>query len=699
MGLYAVTIFLSAFLLFGVQPMLGRYILPWYGGTPAVWTTCMLFFQVCLVGGYFYSHGLISRLSARNQGRVHLAVLIVSLLLLPVTPSVSWKPVVAGDPTLRILLLLASTVGLPYLVLSTTGPLVQGWFARTYPGRSPYRLYSLSNIGSLLALITYPLVTERLLRLNPQTYVWSAGYALFAVLCGTLAVLVSRSAECAEPATESAAAPADDETRPSPVTILFWLLLSACGSWLLLATTNQLCQDVAVVPFLWVAPLSLYLISFIICFDKEQWYHRGVYGTLLAVALLLGTYLLHRGLKVNIVYQIPAYCFVMFVGCMSAHGELVRLRPGARHLTLFYLMVSVGGALSGIAIALLAPRWFSGFYEYQIGLVGGWLLFTAVLARETHLRMAAGDLPGKDGFMRVAFLSACALLGSTVGYYLYGEVRDDDADVLAQKRNFYGVLRVSEYDKGKEAAKLSLRHGRILHGFQFEAAKRRAWRTSYYSSGSGAGLALEHFPTQPKRVGVIGLGTGALAAYAEAGDSFVFYDINPDVVQITSRYFTYVQDAQARGAQVRIDQGDARITMEQQLASGQAQQFDVLLVDAFSGDAVPVHLLTRECIELYWKHLKPDGVLAIHISNRYINLRPVCRALGDSCGRQALLIRNDGDDATGVVMSDWVLLTNNRWFTADGKVRESTTACDNTDKPLVWTDDFSNLYSVLKRPR
>jgi hypothetical protein len=696
MALYACTIFLSAFLLFQVQPMLGRYILPWFGGTPGVWTTCLLFFQCFLVGGYLYAHGLISHLKPKLQGKVHLAVLVLSLLTLPITPKPYMKPADPSDPVGHILWLLARCVGLPYLVLSTTGPLLQGWFSRTHPGRSPYRLYSLSNIGSLLALVTYPLVFERKLRLDPQTWQWSACYALFVLLCANVAWRASRAAGDDDVPTAAAPAADGDERRLNPLDVLLWLGLAGCGTLLLLAVTNQLCQDVAVVPFLWVLPLSLYLLSFIICFDREQWYVRPLYAVLLVIALFVAAKLIDLGVNAPIIWQAAGYAFVLFVLTMSCHGELVRLKPGTRHLTLFYLMVSVGGALSGIFVAIICPRLFNGYYELQIGLTAAAVLYFLVVGRDLVRRICTETSESRRsvaifGGYGAAILTAVSVVAC---WGIVGSIWASNSGVLAKTRNFYGVLQINQYDVGTPDESRTMRHGRILHGAQWTDPLRRLVPSTYFGPTSAISIAYHALPA-PRNTGVIGLGTGTVAAFCEKGDRIVYYEINPQVLTIDDAWFTYLKDAAARGVTVETDLGDGRIVLEQQADHGRLQNFDLMAIDAFSSDAVPVHLLTKEATALYWRHLKPNGVLGFQITNRYLNLAPVCRGLAESCGKTALLIR-DNHPLEGYQRSAWVLLTSNQSFINDPKIQAALTPWEATDKPLYWTDDFSNLFSVIR---
>ncbi len=703
--LFAVTIFLSAFLLFQVQPLIGKYILPWFGGTPGVWTTCLLFFQVFLLAGYAYAHLIVSRLSSRKQGQLHLALLAVALLTLPIAPAESWKPVGDENPLWRILGLLGASVGVPYLLLSSTGPLLQGWFSRVHRGRSPYRLYALSNVGSLLALLTYPLVFERVLRLRTQAVLWSCGWALFAVLCAALAIrLIRENPPPPESAPVDQTGPAGTVSqRPTVLVVLLWLCLAACGSVMLLATTNQICQDVAVVPFLWVLPLSLYLLSFIICFDKDEWYHRTGWATLLVVAIALACYALDKGVHLSIWRQIAAFSLAMFACCMVCHGELVRLKPDPRHLTLFYLMVSLGGAIGGILVAIVAPRAFTGFWELQGGLVATCGLMLTVAGREWLVRRRRGEFVERPAASQLvgALTGAVAALGTVLlAYFLVTGIQDSQRLELRSVRNFYGVLRVLDEKRDEpDQHRLVMCHGRTRHGFQFVAPAKRAWPTSYFGPKSGIALAINRHParaTRPLRVGVIGLGTGTIAVHTQPGDDLVYYEINPMVKALDDEFFTYLPDAARRGVRTDLLLGDARIVLERKAARGEIEPYDVLAADAFNSDAIPMHLLTREAYELYWQWLQPDGILAMQATNRYVDITRVVRGLAALNQKTAVDFPVPGDPVIGTSRTRWVLVTSNPTFLSDPRIQSGSTPWPPTaPTPILWTDDFSNLYDVL----
>ncbi len=696
MALFGLTLFWGAFLLFLVQPLLGKCILPWFGGTPSVWTTCMLFFQVLLLAGYAYAHGLASRLAPRRQALLHGILLVASLAALPILPSDWWMPAGSDWPSLHILGMLAACVGAPYVMLASASPLLQSWFSRSRPGVSPYRLYSLSNLGSLLAILAYPFLIEPALSLSRQAKIWSWGYGFFVLACGlcSLSTLKAGGKEAAEDGAAAQLNPGE----PSRSQYVFWVLLPACSSLMLLATTNQLCLDVAVIPLLWVLPLGLYLLSFILCFHSRRWYSRVVFGIALAAALTQACVVLYGSIYVRLPIQIVSYSFTLFTVCMVCHGELVRLKPGSRQLTAFYGMIAAGGALGAVFVTLVAPVFFKGYWEFHMGLLATALLFLTLLFRDS-----SGPLYHGRNYMAWTGLYAAALvLFITLTVQILGSLRDN----LTITRGFFGVLRVLDQEpENPQAHRFTLMHGRIEHGFQFQFPDRRHWPTTYFGPGSGIGLALRYNPNRTGdqavqrglRIGIIGLGTGTLASYGRTGDYVRFYEINPDVIRLCNQYFSYLRDCPAR---VDVVQGDARVSLEREKERGELQHFDVLAVDAFSSDAIPVHLLTRECLEIYRSHLRPDGILAVHISNRYFDLAPVVRglaALDAGCGTRAVLIAGAGNESQGTDASDWVLVTANRTFLDSTPVQRMIRPWSAIDlPPVLWTDNRSNLFRLLR---
>ncbi|TAK75500.1 MAG: ferrichrome ABC transporter permease [Dehalococcoidia bacterium] len=695
---YAATIFLSAFLVFQVQPIIAKFILPWFGGGSAVWTATQLFFQVGLLGGYAYAHLLASRLGPRRQGAVHLVLLMAALVVLPIIPNRTWQPEAGADPTLRIVALLAATVGAPYVLLSTTGPLVQQWFARAHPGRNPYVLYALSNAGSLLGLLAYPVLVERVLGLRGQAWVWSAGYAAFAALCGYLAW---RSRDTRPAAHVEDASLADDEAQPVGVAnVVLWATLPACAVVLLLAVTTQITQDVAAIPLLWVLPLSIYLVTFILCFSGDRWYEPQLYGVGLIVALATGWWVLNH-VVIEIMVQIAIYCFLLFFGCMALHGELTRVRPPARHLTAYYLLISAGGALGGVFVALVAPRVFDGYWEYHLALAATAALVVVARLLDEWRRRRAGrrssltivpPVPGLRAAVGVAAIAGVLVLSVTLWRQV--EVRYRAIEFMG--RNFYGSVRIYKSNPGDAQELLVMEHGRTLHGYQYTAPERRADKTGYYGPFSGAGISLtERRATldRPMRIGVVGLGAGMLAAYAQAGDTVDIYEINPMVLDLAESRFTFLADARTRGATVEVHLGDARLVLERQLEAG-PKQFDVLLLDAFSSDSIPVHLLTEQAFAIYHGHLAPEGVIATNISNRHVDLRPVLLGAGESQGLEFAWVQGFPDTFHGYLQSDWTVL-GPRAFIERPRVVAATGQWEGR-RSILWTDDSNNLFSLLR---
>ena len=691
--LFAVTIGVGACLLFQVQFILGKQILPWFGGAPAVWTTCMLFFQLLLLLGYGYAHLLGSSASPVRQRNVHLAALALALALLvlrttlwpsPITPSDAWKPGAGDDPSLAILGLLLFTIGLPYLVLSATGPLLQSWYARCFPGASPYRLYALSNLGSLLGLLSYPFALEPLLPVVGQGWVWSAGFVVFALGCAGTAVLVG---DTAPRVAVHAPVPADSSPPPGPGRMLLWFALAMVASVLLLAITSQISLEVAVIPFLWMLPLSLYLASFVLCFEYERAYHRGLWIGLLLIFAACTVAVIRKGVEVPMLLQLAAYLGTLFAACMVCHGELVRLKPDPRRLTSFYLLVSAGGAAGGLFTGVLAPAIFPDLWELPLALVAVCALAIGLAGRDwprrRRLRIAVNAL---------ASIYLLGLAGVLV-YHAHHELEDH----IHVSRGFFGVLRIDQDIGESGELRTRLRHGRIIHGLQFEDPDLAVMPTTYYGPGSGVGLAIRQHPRrlrgEPLRLGFVGLGTGTLASYATAPDTVRFYEINPHVVALsggTKPYFTYLRDCAGK---VELAIGDARINLERE----PPQKFDVLALDAFSSDAIPAPVLTVEAIRLYLGHLRDESsVIAIHISNRYLDLDPVVRGLADALGLVVLRI-DDPENNEMVYSSDWMLLARDPTAINNPELRAAETDAPSAQLPRpLWTDGYSNLLQVFK---
>jgi hypothetical protein len=915
----AATILLSAFLLFQVQPVITKKILPWFGGSPAVWTTCVLFFQLVLLGGYAYAHLLTHKVQPRWQAIVHLTIVIVAvgLLMLFFPPSAIWKPADGSMPALRILTLLAAVVAAPYFVLSTTGPLIQAWFARLYPGRSPYRLYSLSNIGSLAALLTYPFLIEWLMKVDTQAHLWSVGFIAFATLIAIMALGMWRfdKANPARPRVEPAVTTAEGlvtkrsndmaganfqasgpavDAPPRVGLRVSWLFLAALASMAFLAITNHLCQDIAVVPFMWVIPLSLYLLSFIICFDNERWYLRKTFGVAAILMILwltaikeysnvnvamdygqrlvVGTFTrptfddaaeaeayakksfservrtadLHgryvgiwvgrmklvaylpitfsktndkffdgigwvvgkfnKGLnwlardrrpvklesgetfasldknhdgkltkeelpdppltslvlwdansdgqvtlsefnqkagkredRFNLAFNVETYDFkehvfvasaaymlALFLICMVCHGELVKSKPAPKYLTSFYLSISAGGALGGLFVALVAPMIFKTHFEMAIAMVGGFVVGWLAIFHDGRERWLKGRevLQWGLAFVMVATMLFAVRLNMEdietnrlakllpeswrAKLVKWNMVGRPEKDLIAMERNFYGTVTVSRmgsdedpYNDGR-----ALYNGRIWHGFQFTDPSRELEPSTYYVSGTGAALAVQENPRagQGLRVAVIGLGSGSMAAHAQKGDVFRFYDIDPKVEMVAYKYFTYLDKIpKARDATVDVVMGDARVSLERELkeTGNEGLNYDVIHLDAFSGDAIPAHLLTDESFDLYDKHLRKDergkaiGIVVVHISNRYLDLEPVVAAIARKHKYDTLSVHKTEDGGPTDTASDWILVTRNEDFL--NKLRNKGIGEPlKPDKEILWTDQYTALWPIMK---
>ncbi|HZM33434.1 MAG TPA: fused MFS/spermidine synthase [Burkholderiales bacterium] len=674
--LHAGTIFLSSFLLFLVQPLIARLILPWFGGSSAVWTTCLLFFQALLLAGYGYAHLLQRRaFVGRRQALVHIVLLAAALAVLPIAPADSWKPAGDDEPVSHILLLLGASVGLPYFLLAATSPLVQAWFAQTRPRENPYRLFAVSNLASLVALLGYPFVVEPYLSAGEQVAIWSWLFAAFAALCA-YAAWGSPGPMATAPAVQGGA-------RLRAGEVALWLALSATGSVLLLAVTNHLTQNVASVPLLWLAPLTLYLASFILTFEGGRWYRPERLWPLILLWLGAMAWLIaDDGYQFQLPLQLAVFLPGLFLACLFCHGELYRARPAPRHLTAFYLIVSAGGALGGLLVAVVAPLVFSGYYELGIGLVVLGLLvavrFARLPLRIVQLQVAA----------RVASLAA---LMAAAGCAVYDGLRHHE-DVLVATRSFYGVLRVKEYGSPTGPSHLRrLVHGTIMHGEQYMTPGGGRQLTTYYHEDSGVGGAIRAAQARgPARVGVIGLGTGTIAAYGRKGDVIRFYEIDSRVIEIAHRDFTYLAESPAH---IELALGDARLTLEREAR----QDFNVLAIDAFSSDAIPVHLITREALGVYLRHVKRDGLVAFHVSNRFLELAPVVARLAQEHGAHAVLVEDEAADDDSRSTSDWVLVSRDPAALAHEEiVARGARPVEDRPQWRTWTDDYSNLVQILK---
>ncbi len=673
MHFYAV-VALSAFLLFLVQPLIAKQILPWFGGSSAVWTTCMLFFQGALLLGYAYADASPRALGPRRQPRLHIVLALLALVVLPIIAPESWKPVGGEEPISRILMLLAVTIGLPYVLLSTTSPLIQSYFARLNPGRDPYRLFALSNAASLIALVSYPVVIEPFVGTRMQAIGWSVMFALFVLLVATLAWRVS--------GVDAATADETPVLKPEPLALaiqLRWIAFSAAGSMLLLAVSNHITQNVASVPLLWLLPLTLYLLTFILTFDGTGWYKRGPYAAAFFVFVIGMCFLLvDKDFQFDLIVQTSVFCVGLFVVCMMCHGELVLSKPAPAQLTRFYLLVSIGGALGALVVSVVAPLLFSTYLETAVALLVAAVLFVPV-ARAVH------------PFLQwLAVLLAIGVVGTGAWF-----VKQEHNNAIEVTRNFYGVLKVKSYDDmGSENYLLRLVHGAILHGEQYPHEKWRYQPTTYYTPTSGFGRAVnaqrEMAPLSysKQRIGMIGLGAGTVAAYCRESDVCRIYEINAEVERLARKHFTYLADSKAKPLVII---GDARLSLEREASN----QFNVLAVDAFSGDSIPMHLITQEAVRAFMAHVASNGILAYHVSNRFLNLPPVLAEIADREKLVGVVVDDPAQkDNTLHSSSTWVLLARN----ADALkgIGDTGTRLERSAGAPLWTDDFNNLWSVIK---
>lgn len=707
--LFSAAIFSGAFLLFLVQPMVGKRILPWFGGGPGVWMVCLMFYQVTLFLGYLYAHTLVRFFSPLAQWGVHALLLVVALVLLPVLPADIWRPDGTSDPGGAIVTLLVANVFAPFLALAATGPLLQAWFSRSYPHRSPYPLFAVSNTGSFVALFLFPVVMEPFLPLIRSGDLWSLGYLAAAILILASGVLTLRRGV----PSRSPAAPLDPEGERSRSRgdAWLWVGLSACAVVLLMAMTNSLCMDMTSVPFLWVLPLGLYLLSFILCFGSERTYKRSLW-----IALTLLTLLSYHSIRFwlpdpspasrllnSLLVQIPLLATTLFSLCMLLHGELYRLRPPARSLTSFYLAVSGGGALGGLFVGGLAVIIFDDYYELQTGYLLALVLIFVVLARDPQSWMH-----WRGPRWRIALASGLACV--VAGYSIVETLREP-AGLIHKERSFFGVARVVDFEGERSGTDHRvLRHGTTMHGAQLLDEQLRRRPITYFGLVTGIGMALaQRSIAGPYRLGVLGLGAGTLAAYGRERDQFRFYEIDPVVIKIAGRdgHFTYLEDSPAN---IEVVLGDARLSLQRELDSVGSQKFDVLVIDCFSSDSIPIHLLTKEALELYLAHLVPDGLLAFHTSNRFFDLEPIIYRLAIEFDLSTLTIWNKSAGTTLASKSWWIFLSPNRNAIMNLRAfaeKRKRGSGENAHKIIVrteprtrqptplWTDDYSSLLSLL----
>lgn len=681
--LVLISIFLSAFLLFQVQPFIAKAILPYFGGSATVWTSCMLFFQTLLLAGYAYAHGL-QKLSFKRQWQVHIIVLIAAICLLPFSTPVPNTFDNSNSQIATILVTLLSAIGLPYFVLSSTGPLVQHWFSLSNQHKVPYKLYALSNAGSLLALISYPFLFEPQLSLKSQTITWSLGFVIFAMAIACLAWQLK------DKINSQAHKEAIQSTHVPAFHIFLWLMLSALGVAILVSTTNAMTQNVAPMPFLWVLPLALYLITFIVAFNNPRWYIRWYWFAFFVLSALMALMMQAVGSQFDFVSQVLMYSFILFAACMICHGELYKLVPDSSRLTLYYLIIALGGVIGSAFVSILAPQIFTKFTEYPNSILAILAIFTLCVFVSTRNTTHIGFIPTR---LAVVGLTVIFIGTSALQWQLSTTLHQHE---IASHRNFYGLLSVVDTEVNSKPER-RLIDGTTSHGTQSLIVGEQNIAKSYYRKNTGVALALEHYlPASiniSTKVGLIGLGAGTLAAYARPNQQYHFYELNPAVVDFAYQHFSYLNNTRSK---VDISVGDGRLLLQEAYDNKGSEEFDILVLDAFSGDAIPAHLLTVEAFELYAKHLKNKGVLAVHISNSHLDLTALTNNLAKHIKMNAyyFFTPSTNDEPNE---AQWVLVTTNQLFINRYAVKKHLTQWPETSRPdILWTDDFSNLLSVLK---
>ena len=679
---FPASIFISSFLLFQIQLVLSKFILPWFGGVAGVWTTCMLFFQLLLFAGYAYAFAVSKYLTFRRQLTLHLCLLVVSLFFLPVTPNLSWKPQGGESPVPYILGLLFSTVGLPYFLVAANTPLLQSWYVRARAEALPYRLYALSNFSSFLALLSYPFCVERVFGGVEQTVLWSWGYVLFIISLGFCGVLTLKNdAVSGKLQLTRGVVAANTNLRWGDYVL--WMTLSACGVMLLVSVTNFMCQDVAVVPLLWVMPLGIYLLTYVLAFDDPGWYKRelllGIFASLSLAALFFNPLAPGR----NILWVIGFFLLLLFVTCMLCHGELAKSKPHPDLLTSFYIMSSAGGAVGGIIVGLLCPLIFYQFSELPFA-----LLLCVLLAILTRLKREGWQVACLPSLAVKTAVGSLALGILAITLYV-----DRSNPPLAVSRNFFGIVRVLEKDlDNPERARREMLHGRVFHGLQFLREDKRRQATAYAGPDSGAGLAARFFPREgPRSIAVVGLGPGVMATFGRKNDRMFLYEIDPQVIRLAQTYFTFLEDSEAA---LHFVPGDARLSLQR----AEDGQFDLLFLDAFNGDSIPVHLLTLEAFHIYLEKLRHDGAIVLNISNLYLDFRPLLAGVVQHFGLKMAVVSSEGDVALGLIAADYAIITDNQSF-VDLLERNSAVRFSDGARgvsPVTWTDNYNNIFQLMR---
>lgn len=682
--LYGATMGLAGFLLFQVQPVMAKYILPWFGGSAATWIVCMLFFQLALLAGYAYAYLVTRPLSLTAQVLLQVLLLGAVMLLLPITPSDRWKPQTSGDPTWRIILLLAASVGAPYALLATTSPLLQRWLAQLPYQIEISRLFAVSNFGSFLGLLSYPFVVERSWSSQEQTLLWSVMFGAYAALFGLCAWVAWRSASTGIGAGSDSPL---EPRRGGPRSL--WVVYSALGSVLLLATTNQITQWSAVVPFLWIAPLSLYLLTFVVAFGNQKHYRRPAYIVAFLLSSGLSFILPTPDSASSLAVAVAVQCLAMFTGCMICHAEMVRLQPEPSRLPGFYLATAIGGALGGLLVALAAPLLLADYWEQSIAIA---------LIAAFALQLEFGALRNWRQGWGIGLAVAGLLFVTALSIQLVSEITLS-RDLVARIRNFYGVVKVlRDEGEGPDEASFVMQQAGVDQGSQFLARDRRNEPACAFTNDSAVGQAILHNvkrrsdPEAPIRIGIVGLGAGMLAALGRPGDVIRYYELNPAVKALVDRHFSFVRDSQAK---VEIVLGDGRLMLEREAEGGKSQRYDVIVMNAFRGASPPMHLMTREAFDIYLRHLEPDGVLAINFELDTLEVAPLHRGLAAAAGLDVNWVETASEDGCEDPIS-WALYTRDKAFWEVPQVKAAISPWrDGSQSRLLWTDRSSSLMSVV----
>ncbi len=677
---------LSGFLIFQVQPMMGKFLLPVFGGSVTTWSACIAFFQTTLLIGYLYAY-LTSRMTVRWQAAFHVGVVLASLALLPITPTASASVATEDNPALGIMQLLAVAVGAPYLILAATSTLVQRWFAAAQPGRDPTRLFAVSNLASFAGLISYPFLFERLAPITTQTVWWSFAYAAYAAAIGWCAMLAAKAAPAAPVRDVPVEGRMAGQDGPTPV--LGWVWLSLIGSILLVASTNIITERVAAMPFLWVIPLSLYLLSFVVVFARSDRRRLGGWFAAFLALFLLGLVLQNVEDSYLLILKIAGISGAMFAGCMVVHGELANRRPGTERLPAFYLWMTFGGALGGLFVTFAAPALFSDYWEYEIAIAA--LVATYVLLRRA-------DLPASIKTARSAVAGAIAAVAVSVVVGLSLFVREEPGDVIEKVRNFYGVVKIVRLDEDDDDERLAMFQSSVNQGEQMADEARRREPACDFGAETGIGLAIRRHPKriagQPLRIGIVGLGVGMTLVHGLKGDLFRYYEINPAVTDLARKYFSFHTDTEAT---FEVVHGDGRLVLEKEGKEG-ARKFDILIIDAFRGAAPPMHLMTREAFEIYLARTEPDGLIVANFEVERFDPSPLFRGMGKLFNLRAewfetTLLPDCKQEAVS-----WAIYARSGAFFEDADVRRRISPWwDKKDTTLVWTDQTSNLFSILNR--